>query len=312
MLVYTAPLMVLMLVAAGAAVHVTRLGDTAVTAFASQDTAALRASAERLHSLGVVDAGTAAFADGDALVLEGRLVDAEARFAEALAQLPPGRSCPTRVNLELVRETLGDIAVRSGRIPDANALYQAATTVVTEAPAGCFDGNDDADEQRRALRADAKARLERKLAAVNAPPPPPRQTAPPVADQPPPPPGTQGQGPGSRPPGLPPISQRVPGPGDQPGETPPLPGEQLPAPPRPVPVPQAGPGGPQTGPGTGVADPNAPVPIRIKGKVGPDGVPLGDPNSAGPPLTMGPGDGDQLERLGGLLENANSYSGDRE
>ena len=48
-------------------------------------------------------------------------------------------------------------------------------------------------------------------------------------------------------------------------------------------------------------------------KVGPDGIPIGDPNSAGPPLTLKPDDGNgQLGRLQGLLEDANSYSGDRE
>jgi hypothetical protein len=319
LLVLSAPLLVLLLAAAAAAVHVARVGEATEDAFARQDVEALRANVEQLRGYGVIDDGVVAFADGDALVLEGRLVEAEKRFTDALSQLGPDSACPVRVNLELVRETLGDIAASSGRIEEANALYRGAITVVTDAAPGCFDGNTDANEERRALRADAKARLERKLAVVNAPPPPPPAAAPPLTDQPPPPPGVQGGQPQGPPPGLPPIAQREPGQGAGTAPLPPLPGENLPSPPRLVPVPGIASGSgepPPTGNllGIGVADPNAPIPIRIMGEVGPDGIPIGDPNVAGPALTLGPGDGDggQLDRLEGLLEDANSYSGDRE
>ena len=51
---------------------------------------------------------------------------------------------------------------------------------------------------------------------------------------------------------------------------------------------------------------------RIIGEVGPDGIPIGDPGVSPPALTLGRREGNQLDRLEDLLENANSYSGDRE
>ncbi|MEH3139489.1 MAG: hypothetical protein PGN37_04760 [Mycobacterium kyogaense] len=306
-----------MLVTAALAVHVDRVGDATNAAFGSQDVEALRAGSDQLRGYGVIADGAAAFAEGDALVLEGRLEDAEGKFAEALGQIDGDGACAVHVNLEFVRETLGDMAASSGRMDDANTLYKNAIAVVGDAPGGCFEGNADPDEQRRALRSDAKARLERKIAVINAPPPPPPKTAPPVADQPPPPPGSPAGAPAGPPPGLPPIAQREPGRGE--GQLPapsPLPGENLPSLPQQVPVqePAPGPGEPPGEPqlGTGVADPNAPQPIRIMGEVGPDGIPIGDPGVTAPPLTLGPGNGNPLDRLEGLLENANSYSGDRE
>ncbi|TRW78229.1 hypothetical protein FK535_26080 [Mycolicibacterium sp. 018/SC-01/001] len=310
-------MLILMLVGAGLALHVDRLGEDTDAAFASQDVDALRASTETLRGYGVIGDGAAAFAEGDALVLEGRLDDAEKKFADALGRVDGDAECPVRVNLEFVRETLGDIGVNAGRVDDANSLYKNAIAVVDEAPAGCFEGNADPDEQRRALRSDAKARLERKIAVINAPPPPPPKTAPPVADQPPPPPGAPAGAPAGPPPGLPPIAQREPGQGMVPGPSPgSLPGENLPSLPQQVPVqePAPGPGAAPDEPqlGVGVADPNAPQPIRIMGEVGPDGIPIGDPGVVAPPLTLGPADGSQLDRLEELLENANSFSGDRE
>ncbi|MDG4669369.1 hypothetical protein [Mycobacterium sp. 236(2023)] len=318
LLVFSAPVLVLLLAAAGAAAHIARVGDATQEAFARQDVDALRANVEQLRGYGVIDDAVVTFAEGDVLVLDGLLADADARFTDALAQIEDAEACPVRVNLELVRETLGDIAVTSGRLDDANTLYRNAITVITDAAAGCFDGNADPNEERRALRADAKARLERKLAVINAPPPPPPTAAPPVADQPPPPPGAQGGEPQGPPPGLPPIAQREPGQGPGTAPLPPLLGENLPSPPQlmPVPGPAPGPGEPPPTPpplGSGVADPNAPQAIRIMGEVGPDGIPIGDPNTAGPPLTLGPVDGEgQLGLLERLLEDANSYSGDRE
>lgn len=318
LLVCPAPVLVLLLAAAAAAAHIARVGDATDEAFARQDIDALRANVERLRGYGVIDDAVVAFADGDVLVLEGRLAEAEQRFAASLSEIDLASACPVRVNLELVRETLGDIAATEGRIDDANALYRSAITVVSEAVPGCFDGNADANPERRALRADAKPRLERKIAVINAPPPPPPTAAPPLADQPPPPPGAQGGEPQGPPPGLPPIAQREPGQGAGTAPLPPLPGENLPSPPRlvPVPGPAPGPGEPPPAappPGAGVADPNAPTPIRIMGEVGPDGIPIGDPNVAGPPLTLKPDDGNgQLGQLQGVLEDANSYSGDRE
>ncbi|MCV7281801.1 hypothetical protein H7J88_19410 [Mycolicibacterium flavescens] len=314
-LLFSAPVLLALLVAAAAIANMVTVGNSAVSAFANHDTATLRSDVERLRSFGVIDSGTLGLAEGDVLVLEGKLVDAQARFADALEATDPEASCPVRINLELVRETLGDLAANSGRIADADKLYNDALTVVGEAPGGCFADNADPVDERRAVLADTAARLERKIAHINTPPaqrPPPTLAT--VIPEPPPPTGSSGGPPGPPPPGLPPIGQadQVPGAVMGPGSE--LPGENLPVPPPPPPPPPPEPGG-GPGPGPGdfpVADPNAPNPARILGQVGADGLPVGDPNTAGPPLSLSPGDGEPRDRLQEMLENANSYGGQRE
>ena len=309
LLLYSAPVVAVLLLAAVAALAVVHVSRSAVDAFDNHDIDALRADVDQLRSFGVIDEGAVVFAEGDLRVLEGRLADAEERFAESLQSTDAAASCPVRVNLELARETLGDLAVGSGRIDDADHLYDSAIKIVTEAPAGCFAENSDPNADRRAVRADAQARLQRKLAAIHQPPPPPPSLAT-VTPEPPPPPGSTLGTPGPQAPQLPPIGQ----PAATPPPLPPLPGENLPAPPPPPPPPPAP--RPDAGqPGDGplqVADPTAANPPRILSQVGPDGLPIGDPNVAGPPLNLKPGEGEPLDGLQRLLENANSYGGDRE
>jgi hypothetical protein len=84
-----------------------------------------------------------------------------------------------RVNLELIRETQGDLAARDLRGALAHERYSSASTLVEEADSGCFRGNKDANPERQAIRDDAAARLAAKLSALLAPPSPP---APPPPD----------------------------------------------------------------------------------------------------------------------------------
>ena len=309
LLLCSAPVLALLLAAAAAVVTVLMAGHSAVTAFNNHDIDALRDDVDRLRGFGVIDPAAIAFAEGDLFVLEGRLTDAEARFAESLQRTAADASCPVRINLELIRETLGDLAVRSGRIDDADRLYNGAAAVVADAPGGCFGDN----AERRAVRADAQPRLQRKLAFIHQPPPPPPSGVATVTPAPPPPPGSPGGTPGPRAPALPPIGQGAPGqpPPTQPPPLPPLPGVNLPVPPPPPSAPAPGAGQPGQGP-LPVADPAAPNAPRILGKVGSDGLPLGDPNVAGPDLSLHPGQGAPIDRLQALLENANSYGGERE
>ncbi|EJZ05796.1 hypothetical protein MFORT_29379, partial [Mycolicibacterium fortuitum subsp. fortuitum DSM 46621 = ATCC 6841 = JCM 6387] len=94
-------------------------------------------------------------------------------FADAAARLNGAESCSARVNLELVRETLGDRAAATSDNRAALSHYLAARDVVDRAPDGCFAGDD------------APARLNRKIGAAgavvapNPPPPPPAAQAPP-------------------------------------------------------------------------------------------------------------------------------------
>lgn len=166
--------------------------DSAPGDFAARDVDALRADASTLSVLDVVEPARTRFTAGTLAVLEDRLTDADGQFAQALAGTDAAASCPVRVNLELVRETLGD---RAAEKFDGAAVgwYRNALAVVDAAPAGCFTGSTDADPDRRAVLEATAARLNAKIdAASTAPPPPP--PPPPAAPPPPPPPAASGPG----------------------------------------------------------------------------------------------------------------------
>jgi hypothetical protein len=184
LLVFSAPAALLLVVALLKLCSVVIAGSLAPTDFAQKDTGALRTEVATLNTLNVVEPAKAFFAAGDLAVLDGRLEDADAQFSEALARTPPAASCSARVNLELVRETLGDKAVGVLDVETAVARYRGALTAVNDAPAGCFAGNADPDPDRRVVRDQAAARLNGKIddlrlapalppAVAAAPPPPP-------------------------------------------------------------------------------------------------------------------------------------------
>jgi hypothetical protein len=186
LLVFSAPVALLLVVVIIKLLSVGIAGDSAATAFTERDNAALRRAVDSLSALNVIEPAKAYFAAGGLAVLDNRLDEADRQFSESLARTEPAESCAVRVNLELVRETVGDraAAVLDGRT--AVAQYLGARTVVEQAPLGCFAGNTDADPARRALRDDALARLNQKIdAAQVAPPPPP--PAPEATASPPPP-----------------------------------------------------------------------------------------------------------------------------
>ncbi|MGN7782342.1 hypothetical protein ACTJJE_22890 [Mycolicibacterium sp. 22603] len=130
-------------------------------------------------------AATQRFADGVAAARDDRLLQAEEDFVAVLGRVDGGRSCSLRVDLVLVRETLGDRAVAAVEADDAREHYRRAGEVVEQAPPGCFADNTDSDPDRREIRAQAAARLAAKIAALSQPLPPVPQ--PPPAGAPPPP-----------------------------------------------------------------------------------------------------------------------------
>jgi hypothetical protein len=191
LLIYSAPLIVVALVAAAKLISVVLVGNSAISSFANGDANAVRADAAVLGVANVVEPAKAPFADGTAAVLDGRIDDADGHFTVALARTDAARSCPVRVNLELVRETQGDRAASAGDRARAEERYASALTIVGDAPQACFSGNNDADPQRRALREDAANRLAAKRTGLTAPPPalppPPPPAALPLPPPPPPP-----------------------------------------------------------------------------------------------------------------------------
>jgi hypothetical protein len=190
LLVFSAPVVIVALIAAVKMISVVVAGNSAVSHFARGDVAALRDDVSAMSILNVIEPAKVPFAAGALAVREGRLDQADARFTEALSRTEATQSCPVRVNLELVRERQGDVDAWEGRPDQARERYTSALAIVEDAPAGCFEGNTDPDAGRRAIRDDAAARLAAKMAALGtAPPaPPPPPPPPPPAPPPPPPP----------------------------------------------------------------------------------------------------------------------------
>ncbi|MGH3639201.1 MAG: hypothetical protein ACRDUX_09250 [Mycobacterium sp.] len=190
LLLFSAPVAVVLLIVLVKLWSVVIAGGSATRDFAERNADALRGDVAALNVLNVVEPEKAFFAAGSLAVLDGRLDDADRQFSAALERTEPARSCPARVNLEFVRETMGDRAAGVFDAGSAVAWYRNALAVVNAAPDGCFTGSTDADEQRRALLDDAAARLTQKIDAAQAaappPPPPPAGAAPP----PPPPPAS--------------------------------------------------------------------------------------------------------------------------
>lgn len=190
LVVYSAPLVAVAVLVAIKLLSVVLAGNSAAGAFTSRDGDTVRTDAAILGVVNVVEPARAPFAAGAAAVLDGRLEDADAHFAAALARTDVADSCPVRVNLELVRETLGDRAAAAGDRARADERYGGALAIVDAAPLACFVGNADPDPSRRAIRDDAANRLAAKRSALNAPPPatpPPPPPSPPAPPPPPPP-----------------------------------------------------------------------------------------------------------------------------
>ncbi|WP_164478814.1 hypothetical protein, partial [Mycolicibacterium stellerae] len=173
LVLFSAPVMLIVALAAVKMISVVVAGNSAVTNFSDRDIAALGRDTSMLNALNVVEPAKAPFAAGTLAVLQGRLDEADRHFSEALSHTAAQQSCPVLVNLELVRERRGDIDGWEGRPDQARQRYRDALAIVEGAPGGCFENNDDRDPQRRAVRNDSAARLAAKLAGVdNAPPPP--------------------------------------------------------------------------------------------------------------------------------------------
>jgi hypothetical protein len=191
LLLFSAPVALVAVLIAVKLISVVVSGSSAASHYAQKDTDELRGDVSTLNILNVIEPAKAPFAAGAVAVLEERLDQADARFAEALAMTDPAQSCPVRINLELVRERQGDIDAWENRPDKARDRYRSALALVEDAPPGCFEGNDDPDADRRAVRNDTAPRLAAKMAGLTAPPPPP----PPPAAAPPPAPPARPLGP---------------------------------------------------------------------------------------------------------------------
>ena len=155
LLIYSAPVVVAVLILVVKLASVAVAGNAAVRHFAQGDVAALAGDVDTLRVLNIVEPAKAHYAAGTLAVLQNRLDAADREFTEALQRTEHAQSCAVRVNLALVRESRGDAAAAVFEAPAAVDHYLGAKQVIEEAPAGCV-GDDTA------------ARLEAKIAAVSA------------------------------------------------------------------------------------------------------------------------------------------------
>jgi hypothetical protein len=303
---FSAPVVAMLVLAAAKAILVGIVGNSAIPDFTRHDIEALRDDVSLLSIFDVIDPAKTSFVAGDLSVLEGRLQDADARFSDSFSRTDERQSCPVRVNLLLIRETLGDLATRAGDKQRAEGLYTAGLTLANDAPPACFAGNADPNPDRRAIREHSVLRLHQKLDILHRPP----AAAPPPASMvvPPPLPTSLTQLTSAPPlPGLPESStpsSTAPGQGPAPAPEPgPGPGPNMPEPPQTgtAPVPILGPDGDSN------EGPEGPGPLN---PVSPDRLPTGGGNGAAPGHRLG--GGVPLDQLRKLLDNANAYGDNQE
>lgn len=138
-------------------------GDSARSHYLAYDSYGLADDVRRLKSLNVIDSYKPYFADGDRLVLEGKLAEASSEFKTSLSLVSQEQSCPVRINLEVVLETLGDLKNADSHRDEAKSFWTEALKVTQEAPGGCFDTTTEPDEERRTHLNETEQRLEDKL-----------------------------------------------------------------------------------------------------------------------------------------------------
>jgi hypothetical protein len=279
LVVCSAPAVALLLAVIAKIISAAITGDAAVADFSRHDIDALRSDVSTLSVFNVIEPGNVSFIEGDLAVLEGKLDDADHYFTAALTRTGGADSCPVRVNLELVRETQGDLAARNSDKTRAEERYNSALGVISGAPAGCFAKNTDPNPDRRRVRNDAAARLADKIKTLHLPPVPPPAPPQTVNPQPPPTSLTPTPVPPPPPPGA--------------TSTPPAPPPPPPAP-GPGSDPVIGPGGPGGG-GPGVIN-----------DISPDRIPVSG-NGSAPTHKLGTGDGgNPLDKLQNALGDADA------
>lgn len=162
------------------------LGARAANAYETNDAASVRAAAEGLQPVNLIEPHKAPFAEGNAEVLAADFAAARLRFEEALDHIPATRSgsadaCIIRVNLVLAIERLGDERLAAEDPASAAGLFGEALAAVAAAPEGCFSEGHPAGTGDRL--AGAEARLQKKLAGAGQEPARGQEENPPEPDQ---------------------------------------------------------------------------------------------------------------------------------
>ncbi len=161
LVLWSLPVILLLLLMATKLVSVVPLGEQSRTAFAAGDATAVERAAGLLGVTNLIEAHKAPFAEGDARALAGDMDGARAAFEVALALAPRDgvEACQIRVNLVLSLEQLGDAAKASSGLSAATPYYDRMQVVVAEAAPGCFRPPAGSTGQELG---DARSRAEKK------------------------------------------------------------------------------------------------------------------------------------------------------
>jgi len=153
LVIWSLPVIVLMLLVALKLFATVALGEDALRSYTQGNITGTQDAADRLQVVNVIEPHKAPFALGDARVMTGDFDGARGAFEQALALAPKDsvESCQIRVNLVLSLEKLGTAATSAGRPAQAEGYADRLSEVVTQAPHGCFQG-DAQDNEGQQLR----------------------------------------------------------------------------------------------------------------------------------------------------------------
>lgn len=177
MLWASAPLVLLLVLAAVRLVTLNVFADQVVDTYTAKDKAAAMTAAQRLGWVNLVERWRYPFAVGDAHVVAEHEDLARPWFEAALDLVPKGGrdECVVRVNLALVYEDLGDRAAARERPDEARQFFDKGLATTQVAPAACDIPDPDQRNQGQELR-DASRRMQEKNNAL--PPPNPDREQP--------------------------------------------------------------------------------------------------------------------------------------
>lgn len=161
LVVWSVPLVLVLLLVALKLLTMVAYGQQARQAYAAGNVTAVQQAGNRLGLLNLIERHKAPFALGDALVLTGDYDGARSYFEKALEVAPKDglEACEVRVNLVLTLERLGDAAKAASGLDAAKPFYDRVKVVVGEAPKGCFDPSGGTTGQELG---DAKQRAQQK------------------------------------------------------------------------------------------------------------------------------------------------------
>ncbi len=151
LLVWSLPVVLVVLAVALKLLTMVALGQQARSAWDEGNITSLQSAGERLGFLNLVERHKAPFAVGDAKVLAGDMDGARAQFERALVLAPTDglENCQIRVNLAAVLEKLGDDAKGgSGGLAAATPYYDREQAVAAAAPPGCFQPQGEGTGQQ--------------------------------------------------------------------------------------------------------------------------------------------------------------------